>query len=170
MSESYIHPETVGYMPMPISFRYKTLFLHGRPRHEKYDDLWRKHPPMDHIHRAKIFAPFDALTGFDDIIESKRVLYEEKHELSETETNDINEKLSLLYSLAYNSRVSRLNSPTATITYFVPCSDEHSDWYNHGGHYESYFGTVKRVETGRLLMDDRTIDIEDIVSINIAVG
>ena len=69
MPGSYTNMGTIGYMPMPISFRYKTLFLMGRPRHEKYDDFWRKHPPMDHVHRAKIFAPFDALAGFDDIIE-----------------------------------------------------------------------------------------------------
>ena len=166
MPRSYTNMGTIGYMPMPISFRYKTLFLMGRPRHEKYDDFWRKHPPMNHVHRAKIFAPFDALAGFDDIIESKKVLYEEKREMSETEKNDPNKKLSLLFSLTYNSKVSRLNKPTATVTYFVPCSDEQSEWYNCSGLYETYTGTVKRVEAGKLMIDDKIIDIEDIVSID----
>ena len=37
----------IGYMPMPVNFEYRSLFLHGRPKHEKFDDFWRKHPPMD---------------------------------------------------------------------------------------------------------------------------
>ena len=74
----YTNPGVVGYMPMPVSFHYRALFLQGRPRHEKFDDFWLKHPPMDHVHRAKIFAPFDALAGFDDCIHAKGVLYEEK--------------------------------------------------------------------------------------------
>ena len=55
----------IGYMPMPVNFEYRSLFLHGRPKHEKFDDFWRKHPPMDKVHRAKIFSAFDALAGFD---------------------------------------------------------------------------------------------------------
>ena len=62
MPAVYTNPDVIGYMPMPASFHYRSLFLQGRPRHEKYDEFWRKHPPMDHVHRAKIFAPFDALT------------------------------------------------------------------------------------------------------------
>ena len=58
----------IGYMPMPADFRYRSVFLHGRPKHEKYDDFWRCHPPMNIVHRAKIFAPFDALAGFSECI------------------------------------------------------------------------------------------------------
>lgn len=61
---------TIGEMSMPVNFKYRKLFLHGRPKHEKFDDFWRKHPPMGTVHRAKIFAPFDALVGFDEAIES----------------------------------------------------------------------------------------------------
>ena len=166
MPEKYLTPGVIGYMPMPVSFKYRSLFLQGRPRHEKYDDFWMKHPPMDHVHRAKIFAPFDALAGFDDSIDSKKVLYEEKRVLSETEIGDLNDKLSLLHSLTCNSRVARMNNPVATVTYFVPCSDEHNDWYNRGGLYESYTGTVKKVDAGNLVIDDRAIALEDIVRID----
>ena len=85
MSALYSNPGVVGYMPMPVSFHYRSIFLQGRPCHERFDDFWRKHPPMDHVHRAKIFAPFDALAGFDECINSKRVLYEEKRILSGSE-------------------------------------------------------------------------------------
>lgn len=90
MPTVYPNPGVVGYMPMPAAFHYRSLFLQGRPRHEKYDDFWIRHPPMDHVHRAKIFAPFDALAGFDDCINSKDVLYEEKRILSGSEKDDLN--------------------------------------------------------------------------------
>lgn len=165
MPALYTNPGVIGYMPMPAAFRHRSLFLHGRPRHEKYDAFWRKHPPMGHVHRAKIFAPFDALAGFEDCIRSKNVLYEEKRLLSETEKDDLNETLSLLQSLTRNGRAARINRPVATVTSFVPCQDEHSDWYNRGGRYESYTGTVKKVDSCLLVIDDKTIPLEDIVCI-----
>ena len=65
----------LGYMPVPMNFKYMDAFLKGRPRHEKFDPFWRKHPTMDCGHRAKIFSPFDALKGFDEAIGSKEVRY-----------------------------------------------------------------------------------------------
>ena len=53
----------IGTMPMPADFKYKDLYLAGRPKHEKFDEFWCKHPPMDCGKRAKIFKPFAAL-GF----------------------------------------------------------------------------------------------------------
>ena len=40
----------------------------GRPRHGAGDEFRLRHPAMDVGHRAKIFAPFDALAGFRDAI------------------------------------------------------------------------------------------------------
>ena len=68
MSNTSVSVTCVGYMPMPAAFKYHDVYLHGRPRHQRYDRFWRKHPPMDHRQRAKIFAPFDALNGFDEAI------------------------------------------------------------------------------------------------------
>lgn len=160
----------VGYMPMPLGFAHRTLFLHGRPRHEKFSDFWRAHPPMDHVHRAKIFAPFDALAGFDECIESKLVLYCEKRVLSEEEREKLNEALSTLHSLTYNSRVARLNRPSATVEYFVPCSDSHSEWYGVGGRYETITGIVQRVDLlveKVLVLDDQAIPLDTISEITI---
>ena len=166
MPALYSNPGVVGYMPMPVSFTYRSLFLKGRPRHERFDDFWRKHPPMDHVHRAKIFAPFDALAGFDECIDSKRVLYEEKRSLSVSEKDELNEKLALLHSLAYNGKAARRNRPQATVTYFVPCKDEHNDWYNRGGQYMTIAGTVKKVDCNAIVIDDMIIALEDIAGID----
>lgn len=55
------------------------ICMMGRPRHEKYSDFWRKHIPMDPTHRAKQFAPFDALDGFGEAIAEKEMeVYERK--------------------------------------------------------------------------------------------
>lgn len=61
-----------GSMQMPDGFKYKEILRRGRPRHEKYDSFWLKHPPMPPSRWAKIFAPFDALDGFDERIEEKK--------------------------------------------------------------------------------------------------
>lgn len=62
----------IGYMPMPADFKYADLYRAGRPQHEKFDDFWCRHPPMDCGKRAKIFAPFNALRGFDREIENSK--------------------------------------------------------------------------------------------------
>ena len=59
---------TIGVMAMPANFKYRDVFLKGKPRHERSDRFWLRHPAMDVGHRAKIFAPFDALKGFSDAI------------------------------------------------------------------------------------------------------
>ena len=56
----------IGYMAMPADFKYKSIFLKGQPKHQDMDAFRCKHPSMEHGRRAKIFAPFDALKGFQD--------------------------------------------------------------------------------------------------------
>ena len=48
-----------------LSFPYLQVLMQGKPRHGEDDP---KHPPMNLIHRAKIFAPFDALQGYSEKI------------------------------------------------------------------------------------------------------
>ena len=52
-------------MPMPKNFKYLNVYLQGKPQHEPFDSFRLKHPSMPLQKRAKIFAPFDALRGFD---------------------------------------------------------------------------------------------------------
>ena len=59
---------------VPVSFPYLRVLMQGRPEHGKEDP---KHPPMERGHRAKIFAPFDALDGFSAEIKKKDRLFEE---------------------------------------------------------------------------------------------
>ena len=68
----------IGVMAMPVNFRYREVFLRGKPRHDRCDPFRIRHPSMDRRKRAKIFAPFDALRGFSEAVASKDVLYEDR--------------------------------------------------------------------------------------------
>ena len=80
----------IGYMPMPEGFRYAELAKAGRPQHQKFDEFWCRHPPMDLGKRAKIFAPFAALKGFDEEIRSaeRRAALEQEREIEYIPVDD----------------------------------------------------------------------------------
>ena len=61
----------IGEMKMPAGFRYKNVYLKGKPQHDRFDSFRIAHPQMDTGKRAKIFAPFDALKGFDEAVASR---------------------------------------------------------------------------------------------------
>ena len=158
---------TIGYMPMPTDFPYKSIFLKGRPQHEKYDDFWRKHPPMDTVHRAKIFSAFDALTGFGDCIASKEVQYSDRRHLSEEEHENLDKKLSVLRRLTRNSREVRRNMPQISVEYFSPCTDRNSFAYGTGGIYETVSGICRKIDdiSDTITVGETVIPIDDISSI-----
>ena len=158
---------TVGYMPMPADFPLKDLFRKGRPRHEKYDAFWCRHPPMDPGRRAKIFAPFDALVGFDDAIASKQVLYEPKRRLSEEEKERLDKKLRLLASLTRNGKEVRKNRVSAKVTYFVPCTDKNSFAYGAEGTYNTIAGIVEKADPYAITIDGLDIPLEEVSGIEL---
>ena len=123
---------------------------------------------MDTVHRAKIFAPFDALAGFNDCINSKNVLYQDKKCLSEGEKEDLDKKLALLSSLTINGRAARENRPQVSVQYFAPCSDPNSSAYGHGGLYKTVTGICRKVDAIRktITIDEEVIRIEDITDIS----
>ncbi len=55
-------------MKVDLSFPYLRVLLQGMPG---YSDNPLKYPPMDRVHRAKIFAPFAALEGYSEKIHEK---------------------------------------------------------------------------------------------------
>ena len=155
----------IGYMPMPAGFPLKDLFLKGRPAHKKYDDFWQKHPPMKPGRRAKIFAPFDALAGFDDAIASKEVLYEPKRHLSDHEKESLNKKLQRLAALTRSGKETRKNRPSAAVTFFVPCVDKNSFAYGQEGTYNTITGFVEKVTGYAITIDGQDIPLEDVSDI-----
>lgn len=158
----------IGYMPIPVGFKYRDVFLHGRPRHEKYDDFWRRHPPMDLVHRAKIFSPFDALAGFDECIAGKEILYTERRVLSGEEKEELDRKLAVLRHLTRNGQEARKNRVQIRVRYFSPCMDENSSAYGDGGIYKTVSGICRKIDTvsGTITVDDHVLPIEDITDID----
>ena len=51
---------------------------------------------MDVRHRAKQFAPFAALRGFEETVRKKEILYEPRKDLSEEKKTELDNKLRLL--------------------------------------------------------------------------
>ena len=115
----------------------------------------KKHPRMTRTARAAQFAPFAALTGYNEAIKETSRLTDEQLDLDDTEKDQLNEKLQLL----------RQNLPRQlpiTITFFIP------DTQKTGGSYQTITGSVKKIQEyeHRLIMTDGTIiPIEAIIGL-----
>lgn len=108
----------IGAMQMPDDFRYRKAFIKGMPVHDKWDSFRAKHPAMPRSRWAKIFAPFDALKGFDEAIGSKRNIYVDRIELEEDSLQELNLQLNILKNYTWNSRMAWQNRIAVTITNF----------------------------------------------------
>ena len=73
-----------GIIPMPEHFKYKEVYLKGRPRHDRLDRFTAQHPPMPVDRWAKIFSPFDALRGFTDAIKAQEASTGEEPQAQQT--------------------------------------------------------------------------------------
>ena len=108
----------------------------------------------DEILRAAQFAPFAALTGFDEEVEETARITDSKVELDEYQKAELNDKLMFLNDSEDDEEVS--------ITYFVP------DKKKSGGAYITKKGIVLKVREYEkdVVMDDGTeIPIDDIMAI-----
>ena len=134
------------------------------PHHQS---VRRKH--MSRYDRAAQFAPFAALTGYDDMIMEEARFTDSEIELSDNEIEIINDTISEL-----QRRIENGDHPTVTITYFKP------DGYKKGGSYETLTGILKKIDTikkelvffGTDNMDDKltpTIPIPIDKTVNITI-
>ena len=131
----------------------------------KYDDIINlphhvssTRKPMTLCNRAAQFAPFAALTGYDDAIKETSRLTEKKIEISDELKNELNQKIKFISD--------NINlKPKVTITYFV------SDNKKSGGVYKTISGNVRRideVEKCLLFTNKLIIYFDDIISIIIS--
>ena len=106
----------------------------------------KKHPRMTRTARAAQFAPFAALTGYNEAVKETARLTTEQLELDDTEKAQLNEKLQLL-------RQHLPRQLPITITFFIP------DTKKAGGSYQTITGPVKKIQEyeRRLIMTDGTI-------------
>ena len=101
---------------------------------------------MTRTARAAQFAPFAALTGYNEAVKETARLTDEQLELDDTEKAQLNEKLQLL-------RQHLPRQLPITITFFIP------DTKKAGGSYQTITGPVKKIQEyeRRLIMTDGTI-------------
>ena len=159
----------IGVMAMPADFRYREVFLKGKPQHDRCDPFRIRHPRMNTGHRAKIFAPFDALKGFNEAVSAKEVLYEHRIELSPEDAAELDRRLTILHNLTYNSRMARANRVQVSVTYYQPCMDPNHDDYKLRGQYQTISGICWNVdaEVNRTITSDRMkLSLDDVLRID----
>lgn len=130
-------------------FKYRDILNMKYPNPEIERDF------PDKILREAQFAPFAALTGYNDAIDEAARQTDRKIELDEYEIERLNNKLKYLSEASETDEV--------VITYYV--TDKKKD----GGAYVSKSGIVIKVREFEkdIVMDDGTkIPIEDIYSIS----
>lgn len=114
-----------------------------------------KHPQPTMLERAARFAPFAAITGYEEMVLEEARVTQAKTELDENTLAILNEKLNLLRdALPLDQQVR--------ITYFEP------DLKKAGGTYKKINGVMKRIEDLErfvLMTDGRKIPIDDISEI-----
>lgn len=119
----------------------------------KYDDMIdlphptsRKHPRMSMYERAAQFAPFAALTGYEEAIEETARRVDSYIVLDEEGIRDLNDKLNyIVTNINDNIKVS--------VVYFV------KDTKKDGGLYKTYVGNIRLIDEveKKIIFKDKTI-------------
>ena len=128
----------------------------------RYDDIINlphhqsaTRPHMSNYDRAAQFAPFAALTGYDDAVKETARLTDTKVELDEYSKEALNERLNMVQDAIDEQ-------PEVSITYFLP------DKKKSGGAYVTATDRVKKIDEYEnivLLQDGTKIPIDDIAEI-----
>ena len=115
-------------------------------------DFKLKHKRMDKYKRAAQFAPFAALTGYNEqiyetgrIVSKKRILDDNRIQVLNNKLNYIKDKIQ--------------EQPLIEITYFL------KDLRKDGGSYIKLKDNVKKISNGYLYFNSDKVNIEDIFDI-----
>lgn len=129
----------------------------------KYDDIInlehhvsKTHKQMSIEERSAQFAPFAALTGYEDEVKETERITERMIEITEDIRNILDEKIRLI-----QNKIAE--QPNVTITYFVP------DINKQGGKYQTINGIIKKIdnyEKKLILASNTEIFIKDIIEIS----
>ena len=110
---------------------------------KRYDDIKHlphhqsaTHPHMSQHDRAAQFAPFAALTGYEDMVREEARLTQRQIELSDTEKQRLDRKLARIAEALADG-----DHPTLRVLCFVP------DERKSGGSYEEYSGVVRKLDS-----------------------
>ena len=113
----------------------------------------KKHPRMSIEARSAQFAPFSALTGYDDVVKETGRLTQRKLELSEEQKINISLKLQEALD----------NKKEVLIKYFI------KDIKKQGGIYSEKTGVIKKYDQIKQMIifyDKTQIEINNVVEIS----
>ena len=130
----------------------------------KYDDIInmphhvsKKHQRMSLENRSAQFAPFAALTGYDDAVEETARQTDKQIEITDEIKNEINMKLKTIQEKLYTK-------PKVTITYFIPDSKK------EGGKYKKITNYITKIdEHKQKIIFDNNVEISIINIVNIDI-
>lgn len=115
----------------------------------------KKHPQMSMWSRSAQFAPFAALTGYDEAVKETARLTDRRIDIDEGLKNILNNKLQYILD-------NKTLQPEITFTYFV------YDNKKEGGKYIEKTGVVKKIDLNEkyiMLKDKTKISIDEIINI-----
>ena len=104
------------------------------PRH-----ISKKHPQMSLEVRSAQFAPFSALTGYDEQIQETSRITNKKKEINEEMKMILDEKLQII-----QQEINK--KPKITVTYFIPDSKK------DGGKYATITGKAIKIDKFKQLI------------------
>ena len=138
-----------------ITHQYDDIIQMEYP-HSKSDII--KHPRMRKEDRAKIFAPFAALKGYEEAIAQKQKIVVPRIELSEEAKEYLDLQLSKI-----DSQLREGQHPIITIVYFQ--KDKGNS--EAGGEYIQFTGMVAKFDKSSRILQivDKRIRLEDIYRI-----
>lgn len=129
----------------------------------QYDDIInmehhvsKKHPQMSLYARSAQFAPFAALTGYEDAVKETARETSERIDIDEELKSILDSKLQILMEQIKNN-------PEVTITYYIANSRK------DGGEYVTVNGIVKKLDVDNqciYLIDNTEIPINDIIEMS----
>ena len=109
-----------------------------------------RHVPMPMIKRAAQFAPFAALTGYEDAVAETARLTDNRVDLTEEAVGELSRKVNEAF----------LDGREVRIVYFVP------DEKKAGGAYRETAGKIRKIEMGEILLEDgQRIPAEAVVKV-----
>lgn len=114
-----------------------------------------RHPRMSKESRASQFAPFAALTGYEDAVKETARITDEKIEIDEGLKIFLNNRLQIVLD-------NIKEKPRVTFTYFV------YDKKKSGGKYITVTGNVSKIDkvnNNVMLTDKKKIPINEIINI-----
>ena len=115
----------------------------------------KKHPQPTMADRAARFAPFAAITGYEEMVLEEARVTDDRIEMDESSKAALNEKLNMILEFIDEQ-------PEVSITYFEP------DMRKAGGAYITVNGTVKRIDEYEhlvIMTDGKKINIDDIYNL-----